>query len=360
MPRKKIDLKYDIDYLSILDKDGEVDSDLEPDIDDDRLLDLHRAMLLGRRFDERMLKLQRSGKIGTFAPIQGQEASQLGAVACLKEEDWLVPSFRETAAEIWRGKAMENVLLAYAGFNEGAHVPKGVNNLPVSVPVGAQTLHAAGIGYAMKLKGKKEIAMVFFGDGATSEGDFHEAMNFSGVFQTPTIYVCQNNHWAISIKRSHQTRSETIAQKALAYGMPGIQADGNDVLAVYAAAKEAADRARSGDGPTLIECVTYRMSVHTTADDPKRYRSDEEVEKWKARDPIDRFQKYLKGKDLLSDDKIETLESEIKDEIKAAVKDWEKRMAELTDPSCMFDDMYAELPPYLAEQKEAFEKTRSS
>jgi len=360
MPRKKIDLKYDIDYLSILDKDGEVDSDLEPDIDDDRLLDLHRAMLLGRRFDERMLKLQRSGKIGTFAPIQGQEASQLGAVACLKEEDWLVPSFRETAAEIWRGKAMENVLLAYAGFNEGAHVPKGVNNLPVSVPVGAQTLHAAGIGYAMKLKGKKEIAMVFFGDGATSEGDFHEAMNFSGVFQTPTIYVCQNNHWAISIKRSHQTRSETIAQKALAYGMPGIQADGNDVLAVYAAAKEAADRARSGDGPTLIECVTYRMSVHTTADDPKRYRSDEEVEKWKARDPIDRFQKYLKGKDLLSDDKIETLESGIKDEIKAAVKDWEKRMAELTDPSCMFDDMYAELPPYLAEQKEAFEKTRSS
>jgi pyruvate dehydrogenase E1 component alpha subunit len=360
MPRKKIDLKYDIDYLSILDKDGEVDSDLEPDIDDDRLLDLHRAMLLGRRFDERMLKLQRSGKIGTFAPIQGQEASQLGAVACLKEEDWLVPSFRETAAEIWRGKAMENVLLAYAGFNEGAHVPKGVNNLPVSVPVGAQTLHAAGIGYAMKLKGKKEVAMVFFGDGATSEGDFHEAMNFSGVFRTPTIYVCQNNHWAISIKRSHQTRSETIAQKALAYGMPGIQADGNDVLAVYAAAKEAADRARSGDGPTLIECVTYRMSVHTTADDPKRYRSDEEVEKWKTRDPIDRFQKYLKGKDLLSDDKIETLESGIKDEIKAAVKDWEKRMAELTDPSCMFDDMYAELPPYLAEQKEAFEKTRSS
>jgi len=360
MPRKKIDLKYDIDYLSILDKDGEVDSDLEPDIDDDRLLDLHRAMLLGRRFDERMLKLQRSGKIGTFAPIQGQEASQLGAVACLKEEDWLVPSFRETAAEIWRGKAMENVLLAYAGFNEGAHVPKGVNNLPVSVPVGAQTLHAAGIGYAMKLKGKKEVAMVFFGDGATSEGDFHEAMNFSGVFRTPTIYVCQNNHWAISIKRSHQTRSETIAQKALAYGMPGIQADGNDVLAVYAAAKEAADRARSGDGPTLIECVTYRMSVHTTADDPKRYRSDKEVEKWKTRDPIDRFQKYLKGKDLLSDDKIETLESGIKDEIKAAVKDWEKRMAELTDPSCMFDDMYAELPPYLAEQKEAFEKTRSS
>ncbi len=360
MPRKKIDLKYDIDYLSILETDGQVDSDLEPDIDDDRLLDLHRAMLLGRRFDERMLKLQRSGKIGTFAPIHGQEASQLGAVACLEEEDWLVPSFRETAAEIWRGKSLENVLLAYAGFNEGAHVPKGVNNLPVSVPVGTQTLHAVGLGYAMKLKGTKEVAMVFFGDGATSEGDFHEAMNFAGVFQTPTIFICQNNHWAISIKRSHQTRSETIAQKALAYGMPGIQADGNDVLAVYAAAKEAVDRARSGDGPTFIECVTYRMSVHTTADDPKRYRSDEEVEKWKERDPIDRFQKYLKGKDLLSDDDIEKIESEIKDEIKAAVKGWEKRMAELTDPSCMFDDLYAELPPYLVEQKEAFEKTLSS
>jgi pyruvate dehydrogenase E1 component alpha subunit len=316
-------------------------------------------MLLGRRFDERMLKLQRSGKIGTFAPIQGQEAAQLGAVACLTEADWFVPSFRETAAEVWRGKPMESVLLAYAGFNEGAAVPEGDNTLPVAVPVGTQTLHAAGIGYGMKLKGKEEVAMVFFGDGATSEGDFHEAMNFAAVFKTPTVFICQNNHWAISIKRSHQTRSQTLAQKALAYGMPGIQVDGNDILAVYAGVKEAVDRARSGDGPTLVECVTYRMSVHTTADDPKRYRTEEEVKEWEEKDPIDRFQKYLKGKDLLSDDDIGTLESEIKDEIKDAVKRWEKRMAELTDPRVMFDFMYAEMPPYLAEQKEAFEKTLS-
>jgi pyruvate dehydrogenase E1 component alpha subunit len=359
MPREKIDLEYAIDYLSILHKNGEVDSDLEPDIDEDLLRKLHRAMLLGRRFDERMLKLQRSGKIGTFAPIQGQEAAQLGAVACLTEADWFVPSFRETAAEVWRGKPMENVLLAYAGFNEGAAVPEGDNTLPVAVPVGTQTLHAAGIGYGMKLKGKEEVAMVFFGDGATSEGDFHEAMNFAAVFKTPTVFICQNNHWAISIKRSHQTRSQTLAQKALAYGMPGIQVDGNDILAVYAGVKEAVDRARSGDGPTLVECVTYRMSVHTTADDPKRYRTEEEVKEWEEKDPIDRFQKYLKGKDLLSDDDIGTLESEIKDEIKDAVKRWEKRMSELTDPRVMFDFMYAEMPPYLAEQKEAFEKTLS-
>ncbi len=359
MPRETIDLEYAIDYLSILDQSGEVDSDLEPDIDDDLLKRLHRAMLLGRRFDERMLKLQRSGKIGTFAPIQGQEAAQLGAVACLTEADWFVPSFRETAAEVWRGKPMENVLLAYAGFNEGAAVPEGDNTLPVAVPVGTQTLHAAGIGYGMKLKGTEEVAMVFFGDGATSEGDFHEAMNFAAVFKTPTIFICQNNHWAISIKRSHQTRSQTLAQKALAYGMPGIQVDGNDILAVYAAVKEAVDRARSGDGPTLVECVTYRMSVHTTADDPKRYRTEEEVKEWEEKDPIDRFQKYLKGKDLLSDDDIGKLESEIKDEIKDAVKRWEKRMSELTDPTGMFDFMYAEMPPYLAEQKEAFEKTLS-
>jgi len=357
MPKKEIELPYRIEYLSILDEKGKVDKDLEPDLKKDFLLKLHRGMLLGRRFDERLLQLQRQGRIGTFGPIKGQEASQIGAVAALEDSDWLVPSFREMAAEMWRGKKMENVILLYAGYNEGAEIPDDQNNLPISIPVGTQTLHAAGIGYAMKYREKKEVAMVFFGDGATSEGDFHEALNFAGVFQVPAVFVCQNNHWAISIPRSKQTRSQTLAQKALAYGMPGIQVDGNDVLAVYSAAKEAVDRARSGDGPSMIECVTYRMSVHTTADDPKRYREEEEVEEWVEKDPLTRFQKYLKSKKILTDKKIETIEEELKQEIKEAVEQTEKKMEKMGDPLLMFDHIFEELPPYLQEQRKELENS---
>lgn len=356
MPRKEIELPYRIEYLSILDEKGKVDKDLAPDLDKVFLLKLHRGMLLGRRFDERLLQLQRQGRMGTFALITGQEAAQIGAVAALEDSDWLVPSFREMAAQLWRGITMESVILLYAGYNEGAEIPSDQNNLPISIPVGTQTLHGAGIAYAMKYREKRQVAMVFFGDGATSEGDFHEALNFAGVFQVPAVFVCQNNHWAISIPRSKQTRSKTLAQKALAYGIPGIQVDGNDVLAVYSAAKEAVDRARAGDGPTMIECVTYRMSLHTTADDPKRYRKEEEVEEWVEKDPITRFQKYLKSKKVLTDKKIESIEEEIKQEIKEAVEQTEKKMEKIGDPLLMFDHVFAELPPYLQEQRKELEK----
>ncbi len=352
MPRTRIDLPYYVENLSILDHEGNLDQELEPEIADDLLLRLYRAMVKARRFDERMLSLQRQGRIGTFAPIRGQEASQLGAIAVLRDDDWLVPAFREAAAEMWRGKTIESILLYYGGFDEGGHVPEGINNLPVAVPVGSQTLHAVGLGMAINYRQGDQVAMVFFGDGATSEGDFHEAMNFAAVFNTPVVFVCQNNQWAISIPRKNQTRSQTLAQKALAYGVPGVQVDGNDVLAVYAAAKEAVDRARSGGGPTLLENVTYRMSVHTTADDPKRYRKDEEVEEWERRDPIVRFEKYLKDKGLLNDEQIGHIEEEVKAEIQAAIDRAELQMKELGDPLEMFDHMYAELPPYLKEQRE--------
>jgi TPP-dependent pyruvate/acetoin dehydrogenase alpha subunit len=231
-----------------------------------------------------------------------------------------------------------------------------VNNLPISIPVASQTLHAVGIAYAMRYRKTDRVAMTFFGDGATSEGDFHEAMNFAGVLQVPLVFVCQNNQWAISIPRAKQTRSKTLAQKALAYGMPGIQVDGNDVLAVYTAAKEAVDRARSGDGPTMIECVTYRMSVHTTADDPKRYRTDEEVEEWVKRDPITRFQKYLTDKGLMSQDKIDALEGEIKAEMSHVEQRWEDEMKKIGDPMDMFNHLYEEVPSYLREQKDELKK----
>lgn len=351
MPEREIDLPYRIQYLSILDENGVVDQVLDPKLPEDFLLKLYRGMVLARKFDERMLILQRQGKIGTFAPMKGQEA-QVGAVAPLEPGDFLVPSFRESAAEIWRGRTMESVLLYYGGYNEGGYVPEGVNNLPTSVPVGSQMLHAVGIAYAMKYRKEKNVAMTFFGDGATSQGDFHEAMNYASVFQVPAIFVCQNNHWAISLPRAKQTRSGTIAQKALAYDMPGIQVDGNDVLAVYKASKDAVERARTGGGPTFIEMVTYRLSLHTTADDPKKYRLEQEVTEWEKRDPIPRFEKYLKDRGILSDQKILTVTDEILAEIRAAEQRWLELLEKPIDPLDMFSHVYAELPPYLVAQKE--------
>jgi pyruvate dehydrogenase E1 component alpha subunit len=351
MPRTEIDLPYRVEYLSILDQDGQLDKSLEPSIGNEVLLRLHRTMLLARRFDERMLNLQRQGRIGTFAPIKGQEA-QIGAVAVLEPDDWLVPSFREMPAELWRGKSMESVLLLYGGYNEGGRIPEGLNNLPVAIPVGSQTLHAVGLGYAIKYRQQKQVAMTFFGDGATSEGDFHEAMNFAAVFQVPVVFVVQNNHWAISVPRSRQTHSQTLAQKALAYDMPGLQVDGNDILAVYAAAQEAVERARAGGGPSFIESVTYRISMHTTADDPKKYRTDEEVAAWVKRDPLQRFQKYLTDKGLLASESIAALESEVQAEIKAAEERWAQLVEKPLDPLEMFDHAYAVMPPHLVAQQE--------
>ena len=353
MPRTPIDIPGQIDYLSILDEDGEVDTALDPNLPADLLMRLYDAMVLGREFDRRMLNLQRQGRIVTFPPITGQEAAHLGAAAVLESSDWMVPSFRETAAELWRGRSMESVLMAFNGYNEGWHVEEGRNDLPDSVPVGSQTLHAVGIAWAMKYRKEKHVAMTFFGDGATSEGDVHEAFNFAGVFQIPVVFVCQNNQWAISIPRSRQTRSKTIAQKAMAYGIDGIQVDGNDILAVYAAAREAVDRARAGGGPTLIECVTYRLMMHTTADDPRRYRTDEEVASWHAKDPIKRFQAYLKNKNLLTDDQIDAVEASVKDRIQAAVDRAERRMAEAVDPLHLFEHAYETMPPHLKSQREA-------
>lgn len=352
MPRKKIEIPDTVEHLSILDEAGQLDRELEPDISETLLLKLYRSMVLGRKFDERLLNLQRQGRIGTFAPITGQEASQLGTVAVMRESDWFVPSFRETAAELWRGRSMESVILLFGGYNEGGHVEDGRRNLPVAIPVGSQLLHAVGLGWAIRYRRSDDMVLTFFGDGATSEGDFHEALNFAGVYQAPVIFVCQNNQWAISVPRSKQTRSATIAQKAVAYGIPGIQVDGNDILSVYAAAREAERRARSGGGPTLIECVTYRLMMHTTADDPKRYRSEEDVNIWKQRDPLTRFQNYLIDKGLLTDSRIEAITADVLGDIQAAVDRAENRMKRLGDPMDMFDHAYATIPPHLNAQRD--------
>src|SRR5437667_1036593 len=316
MPRTILEPRFHVEYLSILDSDGNLDAALEPKLAPGELRSLHRAMVLARRFDERMVRLQRQGRIGTFAPIKGQEASQLGSVVTLRATDWMVPSFRETAAMIWRGWPIEKILLFFAGYVEGGRPAPDQRDLPITIPVATQLPHAVGLAYAAQYRGDDAVVIAYFGDGATSEGDFHEALNFAGVWHVPVVFVCQNNQWAISVPLKKQTHSKTIAQKALAYGLPGIQVDGNDVLAVYAAAREAVERARAGEGPTLIESVTYRLGVHTTADDPTKYRTQEEVTAWEQKDPLTRFRAYLEKKDLLEDG----LERRVADEIAEAVR----------------------------------------
>lgn len=349
MPRTTLDVPA-VEYLSILDADGRVDRELEPPIPPDDLRRLYRTFILARRFDERMLRLQRQGRIGTFGPIKGHEAAVLGTVYALRPTDWMVPYYREWPAYMWRGWPLENLVLYYAGYAEGMRVPDGHRDLPLCIPIASQVPHAVGLAYAGRYKGEDSVAMVYFGDGATSHGDCQEAMNFAGVFQVPLVFVCLNNQWAISLPRVKQTRARTIAQKALAYGFPGIQVDGNDLLAVYVATREAVDRARRGGGPTLVEAVTYRLSMHTTADDPTKYRSEDEVKAWEAKEPLPRFRRYLEEKGLVDDQVHARIEAEVDAEIREAVERAEARMH--TDPMDVFEHVYADPPAELLAQRE--------
>lgn len=351
MPREKIKLDLRLESLSILDADGNVDDALDPKLSETELRRLFKAMLTARRFDERLLKLQRQGRIGTYGPCLGQEAASLGPAFVLQKDDWLVPSFRETAAMLWRGWPMDKIILWWGGNEEGSRVPEGVNDLPICVPVASQVLHAGGVAWGCKLKGTKNVAVGFCGDGGTSEGDFHEGMNCAGVYQLPMIMVIQNNHWAISLPREKQTAAKTIAQKAMAYGFDGIQCDGNDILAMISATREAVEKARNGGGPTLIEAVTYRLGVHTTADDPKKYRTEEQVECWKPKDPLARFWKYLKKRNVLDEKARDLIEEEAGAEIDSAIARAETYQP---DPAAPFQHCFATMPPHLKAQLDEF------
>jgi pyruvate dehydrogenase E1 component alpha subunit len=296
--------------LQILDPEGRVKEGIRPDLADGGVYDLYRKMVLIRIADEKALALQRQGRLGTYAPLIGQEAAQAGSAHALGKGDWVFPSFRETGVLFLRGVPLRNIYLYWMGNEMGQKVSEEVNVFPISVPVGTHLLHAVGAGWAAKIQKEKICTIVYFGDGATSEGDFHEAMNFAGVFQTPTVFFCQNNQYAISVARKRQTASPTLAQKAIAYGFPGIQVDGNDLFAVYAATREARERALSGLGPTFIEAVTYRFGPHTTADDPTKYRQETEVEDWKPRDPLLRLQKYLQAKGLWDEAREKEIQAE--------------------------------------------------
>jgi pyruvate dehydrogenase E1 component alpha subunit len=341
--------------VRFLDEEGVLETGAVSPLPEDRARDLHRHMLRARLFDDRLLKLQRQGRIGTFAPSYGQEACQVGAMSALTPKDWFVPSFRETAAALYRGASLKNVLLYTMGYEEGSVVPKGARDLPVSIPVGGQSAHAVGIAWAMKLQKDPGIAITFFGDGATSEGIVHEAMNFAGVLRLPVIFFCQNNQWAISTPRRIQTASETIAQKAICAGIRGVQVDGNDLLAVHHATKEAADLARSTGMATLIEAVTFRRGVHTTADDPSVYRTKAEEDAWARRDPIDRVRKYLASRGAWTDEDQTAAEEQIHAEIATAVEEAEAFRAAGPSPLVMFDHTFSYMPPYLQRQRDEAE-----
>lgn len=340
--------------LQVLDKDGNVNKDLEPVIDDASLVKLYRTMVLAREADDRAVKLQRQGRMGAYGPSKGQEASQIGPISVLEETDWMVPAFRELPALIWREVPLWRFYLYYMGNEEGSNYPLNVRVTPTAIPVGSQIPHAVGISYASMLRGEKDVTIVYFGDGATSEGDFHEGLNFAGVYKTPTVFVCQNNQYAISTPRSHQTASRTIAQKAVAYGFPGIQVDGNDVLAMRVATKEAVERARRGEGPTLIESYTYRLGDHTTSDDATRYRKEIELREWEEKDPIKRFKIYLENKGIWN----EKLEKEALSEAQKTVDEEVAKAESYPVPTVedLFRFTFKELSSELVEQMEDLKK----
>lgn len=348
MPRETLKLPCKVEKLSILAPDGTVDKALEPKLPDADLAKIYKYMLFSRLLDERCLHLQRQGRIGTYGPCKGQEATPVAVAYRLRKEDWFVPSYRELAAMLYRGWDLERYLLWWAGHEIGSSIPQGVNDLPICVPIGSQCQYAMGIAWGSKLRKDNTVCAAFIGDGGTSQGDFHEAMNFASVFKAPLVLICQNNQWAISVPRHKQTASQTIAQKAIAYGLDAIQVDGNDVLGVLVAAGEAIEKARAGGGPQFIEAVTYRLAMHTTADDPKKYRSDEEVKSWEAKEPLVRFAVYLRNKKILDDKLQKSLEDEIRAELDRAITAFESYKH---NPYELFHFMYAEQTPELARQE---------
>ncbi len=326
-----------------------------------QLLEVYRAMLKIRVLDERMMTLQRQGRIGFYGTCSGQEAATCASAYALRASDWIVPALREAGAMLMRGFPLMPYIAQVFGnsgdITKGRQMPshqagRSVNQVSWGSCIGSQLPHAVGIAFAAKLQKHDTVAMAFMGDGATSSNDFHTSMNFAAVFKAPVVFVCQNNHWSISIPTHRQTASESIAIKAVAYGMPGVKVDGNDPEAVYEACAVAVARARAGGGPTLVECDTYRMGAHSSSDDPTRYRDQAEVDAWKKRDPIDRTKAKLLKLKGLTEAADTALREELLREINAAIKEAEA----LPNPpvSTLFEDVYAELPWHLKAQAEEF------
>ena len=351
MPRETV-YEATIEHLQILDEQGTLDAALAKDtLSDQDVAFLYEQMVICRQLDEIAFKLQRSGRMGTYPQNKGQEACALGSgFAAKKGVDFLVPCYRENAALFLHGLPMHMILLHWMGDERGNAIPEDVNCTPISIPIGTQMLHATGIAWAYKLRKEPRAVITYFGDGATSEGDFHEAMNFASTLQVPCVFFCQNNQWAISVPRDVQMNSATVAQKALAYDMPTIQVDGNDLFAVYKASKDALERARKGGGPSFIEAVTYRLGDHTTADDARRYRDQAEVEAWMGKDPMIRTRKYLESRGLWTQEGQQQMQERAEVIVREVVAAAEGIEAPPT--ADFFDHMFATMPEELRRQRD--------
>ncbi|MBX0295081.1 pyruvate dehydrogenase (acetyl-transferring) E1 component subunit alpha [Haloarcula nitratireducens] len=347
------------DRVQVLDADGEVVApSLVPALDDETLVSMYRDMRFARRFNERMINLQRQGRLGTYASMAGQEGSQIGSTYALADEDTLFYQYREHGALVARGLPWE-YLLYWMGHERGNAALADVNVFPLNISIAGHVPHAVGWSWAAKKRGDDRAGVVHFGDGATSEGDVHEAMNFAGVFDTPTLFFCNNNQWAISVPRERQTASATIAEKARAYGFDGVQVDGMDPLATYVVTEAARERALDpADGaarPTLIEAVQYRFGAHTTADDPDVYRDEDEVEEWREKDPLARFGAFLWDRGLLDRERLDAMNEEIESTLADIV---DRAEAAAADPRDLFADVYAEPTDELLAQREYLEELR--
>ena len=336
-----------------LDQDGELLED-QP-MSDEMALDGYRAMLRGRRFDERCVSLQRQGRMVTLAPGIGQEAATVGAAMALNQKtDWFVPQYRELAGQLWHGYPLRLAFLWHVGHPIAFQMPAGLNMLPFQAAIAGQLPQAVGLAWGLKMKRDPGVVLAIFGDGGTSQGDFHEAANLAGVMTAPVIFLCQNNGWAISTTIQQQTASETLAQKAIAYGFPGVQCDGNDLFAVFATVRDAVRRARDGEGPTLVEALTYRLGLHTTADDPTRYEPREMHDAWVDRDPLRRMQLHLVSRGVVDRPALDRIEEEVKEELRVA---WDEAQQEpAPDPRFYFAQVDGEPSARLALQLRRFDR----
>ena len=326
----------------VLDEDRELDG-----LDRDGLIDIYRSMVLLRTYDERSLVYHRQGRIGTYAIFWNHEAMQVGSVRALADDDWIFPSYRESAIGLLRGMPPSTVLNWWRGHPAGWWNPADYNVASICVPIATHVPHAAGLAWGKKLKGENACAIVYFGDGATSEGAFHEGANFAAVMGAPLILFCNNNQWAISTPIEAQTRAEALVDKAVGYGMPGVRVDGGDVLAVYEATREAVERARAGGGPTFIEALSYRAAPHATADDPRAYIDLERVEREKQNECVGRYERYLRRLGALTDELEAEIKADAAEAMRRGIADAEAEPE--PDPELLFDTAFADPPPNLRE-----------
>ncbi len=335
----------------VIDQDGQLVGE-RSGITNHQLKEFYRWLVTLRTLDQRAWNLQRQGRIGTYAPFSGQEAAQIGVAATLRPTDWICPSYRDWPVLAYLGTPLHYPLLGSMGHPEAGHIPDEIPSLPAQVVIAAQILHAVGLAWSAKLQRQDRIAVTFFGDGATSQGDFHEALNLASVMKVPVIFVAQNNQWAISVPVHRQMNTPTIAQRALAYNVEGIRVDGNDIAAVYQTFMDLQKRVREGSGPALVEAVTYRLGAHTTADDPTRYRIGDDDTPFRRGEPVARLRRYLENEHILSPSDFEAMDQDAKIVVDKAVETAEAYPK--NPPETIFDHVYAELTPQLVRQRQEF------